>query len=75
LLKLDTTNILFNWGDTFVGFEGIVRRRIASKTLGFCADLSHRDSKSICDLLVEVSPKTCQQWKGTMLDVMYDTSS
>jgi ATP-dependent Clp protease ATP-binding subunit ClpX len=75
LPKLDTTKILFICGDTFVGFEGIVRRRIASKTIGFRADLSHRDPRSMSDLLVEVRPEDLQIMESTMLSVMYDVAS
>ncbi len=56
-LQVDTTNILFICGGAFVGLEDIMRRRIAGKTMGFRADLTHRDPKSISDLLVDVQPE------------------
>src|SRR5580704_12589499 len=56
-LQVDTTNILFICGGAFVGLEDILRRRIAGKTMGFRADLSHRDPKSVSDLLVDVQPE------------------
>ena len=56
-LQVDTTNILFICGGAFVGLEDILRRRIAGKTMGFRADLSHRDPKSISDLLIDVQPE------------------
>src|SRR5579863_2064158 len=56
-LQVDTTNILFICGGAFVGLEDILRRRIAGKTMGFRADLSHRDPKSLSDLLVDVQPE------------------
>ena len=34
-IKRGMTGCPFIWGDTFVGLEDIVRRRIASKTIGF----------------------------------------
>jgi len=34
-IQIDTTNILFICGGTFVGIEDIVRRRIGGQTLGF----------------------------------------
>ena len=56
-LQVDTTNILFICGGAFVGLEDIVRRRLAGKTMGFRADLSHRDAKSVSELLVDVQPE------------------
>ena len=44
-LQVDTTNILFICGGAFVGLDDIIRRRIAGKTMGFRADLSHRDAE------------------------------
>jgi len=34
-IQIDTTNILFICGGTFVGIEDIVRRRLGSRTIGF----------------------------------------
>ncbi len=56
-LQVDTTNILFICGGAFVGLEDIIRRRIAGKTLGFRADLSHRDPKSVSELLNDAQPE------------------
>ena len=56
-LQVDTTNILFICGGAFVGLDDIIRRRIAGKTMGFRADLSHRDSKTVSELLNEVQPE------------------
>src|ERR1700689_575986 len=56
-LQVDTTNILFICGGAFVGLEDIIRRRLAGKTMGFRADLSHRDTKSVSELLYDVQPE------------------
>ncbi len=56
-LQVDTTNILFVCGGAFVGLDDIIRRRIAGKTMGFRADLSHRDAKTVSELLNEVQPE------------------
>src|SRR5467141_1524081 len=56
-IQIDTTNILFVCGGAFVGLDDIIRRRIAGKTMGFRADLSHRDSKTVSELLNEVQPE------------------
>src|SRR6201993_2659852 len=56
-LQVDTTNILFICGGAFVGLDDIIRRRIAGKTMGFRADLPHRDPKTVSELLNEVQPE------------------
>jgi ATP-dependent Clp protease ATP-binding subunit ClpX len=56
-LQVDTTNILFICGGAFVGLEDLVRRRIAGKTMGFRADLAHRDPRTVSELLLEVQPE------------------
>src|SRR6202142_2419496 len=56
-LQVDTTNILFICGGAFVGLEDIIRRRLAGKTMGFRADLTQRDTKSVSELLYEVQPE------------------
>src|SRR6266446_6134858 len=56
-LQIDTTNILFICGGAFVGLDDIIRRRISGKTMGFRADLTHRDPKTVSELLYEVQPE------------------
>jgi len=56
-LQVDTTNILFICGGAFVGLEDIIRRRLAGKTMGFRADMTHRDTKSVSELLYDVQPE------------------
>src|SRR6202040_2777084 len=46
-LQVDTTNILFICGGAFVGLDDIIRRRISGKTMGFRADLTHRDPRTV----------------------------
>src|SRR5712672_4105968 len=46
-LEVATTNILFVCGGAFSGLEDLVRRRIAGKTMGFRADLAHRDPRTV----------------------------
>src|SRR5580698_10086357 len=53
-LQVDTTNILFICGGAFVGLDDIIRRRISGKTMGFRADLTHRDPRTVSELLYEV---------------------
>src|ERR1700678_3370707 len=56
-LQVDTTNILFICGGAFVGLDDIIRRRISGKTMGFRADLTHRDPRTVSELLYEVQPE------------------
>src|SRR5207249_5616325 len=42
-IQVDTSNILFLCGGTFVGLEDIVARRIGRKTIGFGSNPEHRE--------------------------------
>ncbi|MBM3995309.1 MAG: ATP-dependent Clp protease ATP-binding subunit ClpX [Planctomycetes bacterium] len=42
-IQVDTTNILFICGGTFVGLEDIIARRLGRKTIGFGASADHRE--------------------------------
>jgi ATP-dependent Clp protease ATP-binding subunit ClpX len=42
-IQVDTTNILFICGGTFVGLEDIIARRLGKKTIGFGSNSEHRD--------------------------------
>lgn len=39
-LQVDTSNILFVCGGTFVGLEDIISKRLGSRSIGFCSDSS-----------------------------------
>jgi ATP-dependent Clp protease ATP-binding subunit ClpX len=43
-IQMDTTNILFVCGGTFVGLEEIIRRRIGKRRIGFTAEASETDA-------------------------------
>ncbi|MEO1615378.1 MAG: ATP-dependent Clp protease ATP-binding subunit ClpX [Planctomycetota bacterium] len=53
-IQLDTTNILFIVGGTFVGIEDIIRDRLGHKTLGFGDTTTMRNEQSHSELLAEV---------------------
>jgi ATP-dependent Clp protease ATP-binding subunit ClpX len=53
-IQMDTTNILFICGGTFVGIEDIVRKRLGRKTLGFGQDAGARNEQDLADLLPQV---------------------
>jgi ATP-dependent Clp protease ATP-binding subunit ClpX len=54
-IQMDTTNILFICGGTFVGIEDIVRKRLGRKTLGFGQNCGERNEAELADLLPQVS--------------------
>src|SRR5438876_33860 len=44
-IQVDTTNILFICGGTFVGLDNIIARRVGRKTIGFGSNPEHREHK------------------------------
>jgi ATP-dependent Clp protease ATP-binding subunit ClpX len=54
-IQMDTTNILFICGGTFVGIEDIVRKRLGRKTLGFGQVCGERNESELADLLPQVT--------------------
>ena len=55
-LKVDTTNILFICGGAFSGIEKIINRRIASKSMGFGAEVRSIKEEKLGDLLSKIQP-------------------
>ncbi len=53
-IQMDTTNILFICGGTFVGMEDIVRKRMGSQTLGFGQGASQLEDRSTSEVLLDV---------------------
>lgn len=56
-IPVDTTDILFICGGTFVGIDDIVERRIGEKKMGFGAEIKGKTDKKLGELLREVSPE------------------
>lgn len=56
-IQIDTTNILFICGGAFDGIEPIIEKRIGKKSLGFGAELHHKDEKSTSKVLRELRPE------------------
>ncbi|HTN76952.1 MAG TPA: ATP-dependent Clp protease ATP-binding subunit ClpX [Pirellulaceae bacterium] len=54
-IQMDTTNILFICGGTFVGIDDIVRRRLGKRTLGFGQASGSNNELSQGDLLGQVT--------------------
>ncbi len=56
-IQLDTTNILFICGGTFVGLTDIIRRRIGHSAIGFSNEGEPRDeTREEGEILAQVSP-------------------
>jgi len=58
-IQMDTTQILFICGGTFVGLENIVKKRLGRKMIGFNSELSGRtDEKTdFSDIIQQVIPE------------------
>lgn len=53
-IQMDTTNILFICGGTFVGVEEIISKRLGKKSLGFGPGATVREEKDIATLLGQI---------------------
>jgi ATP-dependent Clp protease ATP-binding subunit ClpX len=54
-IQMDTTNILFICGGTFVGLEEIIRRRLGRRSLGFGQPLGYKSEADLAELLPQVT--------------------
>ncbi|QDT09106.1 ATP-dependent Clp protease ATP-binding subunit ClpX [Planctomycetes bacterium K23_9] len=61
-IQLDTSNILFIVGGTFVGIEEIIRKRLGHKTLGFGGGMGDRNEQSTAELLAQVQTEDILQF-------------
>ncbi len=55
-IQVDTSNILFICGGAFHGIEGVIRRRVGEKGLGFGAKIEAKEERSVGELLALVEP-------------------
>jgi ATP-dependent Clp protease ATP-binding subunit ClpX len=54
---MDTSNILFICGGTFVGLDKIISKRLGQKKIGFASDgLDHDDIRNLGKVLEQVTP-------------------
>ncbi|MFN6138784.1 MAG: ATP-dependent Clp protease ATP-binding subunit ClpX [Planctomycetota bacterium] len=53
-IQMDTTNILFICGGTFVGIEEIISKRLGKKSLGFGPGSNVKEEKDVATLLGQV---------------------
>ena len=56
-VKVDTSNILFICGGTFSGLEGVIKRRLGSKMMGFGAKIVKEKEENIGETLKNVQPE------------------
>ena len=56
-VKVDTSNILFICGGTFNGLDGIIKRRLGSKMMGFGAKIVKETEESVGEILKSVQPE------------------
>jgi len=57
-LPIDTSQILFICGGTFVGIDNIIKKRLGQQMIGFDSELSNEtdEKKSYSDLIQQVTP-------------------
>jgi ATP-dependent Clp protease ATP-binding subunit ClpX len=53
-IQIDTSNILFICGGTFVGIDKIISRRLGKRTIGFGQPSGHRADADLAELLPQV---------------------
>ena len=61
-IQMDTSNILFICGGTFVGIEDIIRKRLGNRTLGFGGGVGHRNVETESQLLAQVKSEDILQY-------------
>jgi ATP-dependent Clp protease ATP-binding subunit ClpX len=61
-IQIDTTNILFIVGGTFVGLDDIVKKRIGKRTIGFMTASDGPREKEHAELLAQVTAEDLTQF-------------
>ena len=54
-IQMDTTNILFICGGTFVGIDEIIRKRLGKRSIGFGQDANEGNEQELAELLPQVT--------------------
>jgi ATP-dependent Clp protease ATP-binding subunit ClpX len=54
-IQIDTTNILFICGGTFVGIDEIIRKRLGERTIGFGSAAGFREEAEMAEILPQVT--------------------
>jgi ATP-dependent Clp protease ATP-binding subunit ClpX len=61
-IQIDTTNILFIVGGTFVGLDDIVKKRVGKKTIGFSMATECQRDKEAGELIAQVTADDLTQY-------------
>jgi ATP-dependent Clp protease ATP-binding subunit ClpX len=61
-IQMDTSNILFICGGTFVGIEDIIRKRLGKRTIGFGTSDTSGADRSLAQLLPDVTSDDILQY-------------
>jgi len=56
-LQVDTTNILFICGGAFAGLDKIIGNRLQGKAIGFGAEVSAADDRTVSELIMKAEPE------------------
>jgi len=54
-IQIDTSNILFICGGTFVGIDDIIRKRLGERTIGFGSGAGFREEAEMAEILPQVT--------------------
>jgi len=54
-IQIDTSDILFICGGTFVGIDDIIRKRLGERTIGFGSDSGYREEADVAEILPQVT--------------------
>ncbi len=54
-IQIDTSNILFICGGTFVGVDDIVRKRLGNQTMGFGQQAGYKEEADMAELMAQVN--------------------
>tara|TARA_B100002052_G_scaffold220973_1_gene202913 strand:- start:281 stop:1465 length:1185 start_codon:yes stop_codon:yes gene_type:complete len=54
-IQMDTSNILFICGGTFVGIDELVRKRLGRKTMGFGQESGYKNEADVAELMPQVN--------------------
>ena len=54
-IQIDTSDILFICGGTFVGIDDIIRKRLGERTIGFGSDTGYREEAEVAEILPQVT--------------------
>ena len=54
-IQIDTSNILFICGGTFVGIDDIIRKRLGERTIGFGSSAGFREEAEMAEILPQVT--------------------